>query len=356
MVRYEAFVDKDWQDKGMVQVVVTRTRDSGRVEAGVFLVDLWCLGIKNAFFVEPAASDWPNDLARILPPDRRTALHPACARKLVEGAAAYAQALGFAPHHDYRKACRVFGGVDAAACPEAFTYGKDGKPFYVAGPHEGAERVDRVLRILESRLGAGGFHYIVPENPDALAEMARDELLALFQERPEGDAGFAEADGFFAATHVCPNAVESSEIVGAFWGNAPRPYRNENEARQVGRLLFNYWDEVAQRLDCARQDDDPAAFVDLGDEADDDDAERACVRAWCRGFLRAMERWPEDWADARDRPELRPHFATIRAMADGTTVPGKVEDDPVLQLGDAVMALYAALRPFADEDAPAAGN
>lgn len=36
---------------------------------------------------------------------------PAAARKLVEGAVAYAQSLGFAPVPDFKKASRVLGGT-----------------------------------------------------------------------------------------------------------------------------------------------------------------------------------------------------------------------------------------------------
>ncbi len=45
-----------------------------------------------------------------------TAVEPCCARKLIEQATQYAQGLGFAPHPDYKKAARVFGGLDAEQC------------------------------------------------------------------------------------------------------------------------------------------------------------------------------------------------------------------------------------------------
>ncbi len=165
-MRYEAFAHRDFSGRGVASVVVTRTDDAGQLRAGVFLVDLWCLGVKDAFQAEMPASDWPHQLGRILPADQRIALHPACARKLVEGAVAYAESLGFAPHRDYNAARRVFGSVKAADCPETFTFGRKGKPFYLAGPDDDHERVERVLRTLTAKVGADGFHYAVPADPD----------------------------------------------------------------------------------------------------------------------------------------------------------------------------------------------
>src|SRR5882724_5396418 len=169
MVRYEAHILKDWKAQGMTRVVVARTRDDGLIEAGVFLVDVFCLGVKDSFYTEASSVDWADMLNRMLPVHERLALHPACARKFVEGAVAYAEALGFSPHHDYKKARRVFGSVSASECSEVFTYGNDGKPLFIAGPDDDDARIDRVMRVLTAKLGPKGYHYMLPvglDDPD----------------------------------------------------------------------------------------------------------------------------------------------------------------------------------------------
>jgi len=167
MTRYEAHADREFQATGITTVVIARTDDAGWTRVGVFLIDLKCLGVKDAFALALPATEWPAELARLVPADERTALHPACARKLVEGAAAYAQQLGFLPAREYAAARRVFGSVRAADCSETFTYGKDGKPLFIAGPNDDEARVARVLRTLTAKLGPAGFHYIVPVDPFA---------------------------------------------------------------------------------------------------------------------------------------------------------------------------------------------
>lgn len=47
MPRYEAHLVRNWQTDGMTRVVIARTRDGGFLEAGVFLIDVFCLGVKD---------------------------------------------------------------------------------------------------------------------------------------------------------------------------------------------------------------------------------------------------------------------------------------------------------------------
>ncbi len=48
---YKCFVSKDWQEFGMSNVIVMRRHVNGNVTAGLFLVDLFCLGIKDTFYL-----------------------------------------------------------------------------------------------------------------------------------------------------------------------------------------------------------------------------------------------------------------------------------------------------------------
>jgi hypothetical protein len=48
---YKCFVTKDWQEYGMANVVIMRRHVNGNVTAGLYLVDLFCLGIKDTFYL-----------------------------------------------------------------------------------------------------------------------------------------------------------------------------------------------------------------------------------------------------------------------------------------------------------------
>ena len=111
----EAFRSANLFDSGIGYVVVSRFKSDGLVESGVFLLDVFCLGVKNAFFSRLNQSEYESRLVqRVFANGGSQPLTPACARKFVQDAVAYSQHLGFAPHPDYKKACRVFGGISAA--------------------------------------------------------------------------------------------------------------------------------------------------------------------------------------------------------------------------------------------------
>lgn len=92
-------------------------------------------------------------------------MEPCCARKLVEDAVEYASKLGIPPHPDYKKGCRVFGGISVADCDQEFEFGNDGKPFFMQGPYDSPKKVARIMSLLTDRCGEGNFHYLlaVPE-------------------------------------------------------------------------------------------------------------------------------------------------------------------------------------------------
>jgi hypothetical protein len=161
--RHEALWAKDLFEKGIGWIIVARFKSAGRrVEAGVFLVDTFCLGVKLAVYefcgrrdyLERIRGHYESNFPMI-------SVEPWCARKLVEEAVQYARGLGFAPHADYKKAAHVFGGLRAEQCAHHFAFGLGGKPFYRRGPRETEEQIRRIVWQLEKRCGPGNYDYLV---------------------------------------------------------------------------------------------------------------------------------------------------------------------------------------------------
>lgn len=177
---FEAWRGATLFKSGMGQVLICRHKNNGETEAGVFLVDAYCLGVKDAFFTRFETSKLESMLEKIFQLGGRESLSPACARKLVEDAVAYARSLGLGPHPDYKQAARVLGGINARECDTVFTFGHEGKPLYVQGPNDSPEFAQRVMTILGKRLGSENFHYLA-------GGPIEDELEAE-EERPEKQA------------------------------------------------------------------------------------------------------------------------------------------------------------------------
>ena len=151
-----------WEE-GIGSVLLSRLLPNGSVAVAVFLVDRYCLGVKNAMVTIASRSDYESQFVHGLRrqyPAQDVSL--AYARKLVEDAVEYAEELGFHPHADYHDAEVLFGDVDANECAEEFEFGKDGQPFFFAGPHDTPARCRLILATLTDRCGVGGFHYFIP--------------------------------------------------------------------------------------------------------------------------------------------------------------------------------------------------
>jgi hypothetical protein len=159
----EAFRSANLFQLGIGYVVVSRFRTDGSVEAGCFLLDVFCLGAKDAFFARlnsiPEYEE--NFLTRIFAPKESVPLTAGAGRKLVEGAVSYASNLGFAPCADYKQACCVFGGISTLDCDEEFAFGSDGKPCFFQGPSDSPARCRHILRVLDARCGRGNYSYVV---------------------------------------------------------------------------------------------------------------------------------------------------------------------------------------------------
>jgi hypothetical protein len=149
-------------DVGIGSVVVSRKMPKGEIGFGVFLVDAFCLGVKDSFFSVRPQDEYEGWIGRIREKENLQPVEPAFAVKLIESAAAYARGLGLNPHRDYALDKKIFADIAPAACPREFTFGKDGKPRYVAGPYETEADSRRIIDILTKKLGPGGFHYLVP--------------------------------------------------------------------------------------------------------------------------------------------------------------------------------------------------
>ena len=139
---HECLVPENLFNGGMGSVWVTRRLRYDRLVTGVFLLDIWCMGVKNAFIRRVGVAEYEHYLAKTADVDgplRQVTPEFAC--KLVCDAVEYAAGLGLAPHRDYAAAREIFAGVDPSLCEEEFTFGKDGRPLYVQGPYDDPERI-----------------------------------------------------------------------------------------------------------------------------------------------------------------------------------------------------------------------
>ncbi len=160
---HECLVSAELFERGIGYVVFSRRVTPGRIWMAMFLIDVFCLGVKDALHRTVGPNRYEADVGAFADRDPMVPVEPEYARKLVEGAVTYAGAFGLEPHADYAAAREVFGDVDAAQCTEFIHYGREGRPFYANGPFESPQRVKQVLAKLEERCGPGNFDFAIVE-------------------------------------------------------------------------------------------------------------------------------------------------------------------------------------------------
>ncbi|HEY9646549.1 MAG TPA: hypothetical protein V6C88_09280 [Chroococcidiopsis sp.] len=143
---------------GLGMLVVTRTKGYNRLVAAAYMIDYWCLGVKNA--IEPRSyngASYKQFLAHIYQgfPEGYVNITLEQAQSIAWGAADYAASLGFQPHPDFDK-CKNHLGRDENL--RSLTFGRLGQPMFVNGPYDD---VDQILDTLRKNVGEGNYDYVI---------------------------------------------------------------------------------------------------------------------------------------------------------------------------------------------------
>lgn len=157
----ECLVRADIFSGGIGTAIVSRRMPNGSLGVGVYLLDVFCLGIKNTYFTVLTESEYADRIEAIRENEQMEAIHPSCLRKLIDECVEFASDLGFRPQADYKISRQLLSDFDASACPNTYTFGEDGKPFYISGPNETAHQARKIVDKLLHRCGEGNFDYIV---------------------------------------------------------------------------------------------------------------------------------------------------------------------------------------------------
>jgi hypothetical protein len=149
-------------NNGLGLVVIAREGRYNKITFCSYLLDVWCLGVKDA--MPPRAVDRAKfkDVAHKLfslfsGEPQEVPLE--VAQGMIFSACEYSESLGFQPHTDFEKSRSHIGewnGTIRIQC------GRDGKPFYVNGPHDDPKKV---METLKKSSGEGNFDFMIGSAP-----------------------------------------------------------------------------------------------------------------------------------------------------------------------------------------------
>ncbi len=81
------------------------------------------------------------------------------AHQMIYQSIEYAEQFGFEPEKDFALSQYLLAPRGELEEPYDLTFGKDGKPFFIAGPYD---NVARIMRQLEKTAGPGNYHFLAP--------------------------------------------------------------------------------------------------------------------------------------------------------------------------------------------------
>lgn len=180
---YECWINKGWQEGNMAHVVVTRQHITGNLTLGMYMVDLNCLGIKDAHHLfnifgheyKKIIEDMKKQVGLIQVP------YP-LVHNIIYAALEFAEDSGFKPHQDFSVARFILEEDNDDIELMDIECGQNGKPTYFRGPNDSDAFANRVLKTLESNVGKGNYFYVDGSEME-VDEDEDDESLEEFDQR-----------------------------------------------------------------------------------------------------------------------------------------------------------------------------
>ena len=178
---------------GMKQIVVSRQKANGNIIVGFYLIDYFCLGLKDTFYREfEDEADLDEAFFDVLPDEVESKeIDADFAQNFIYGAIEYAEDLGFEPAKDFRITEYILDDVEEIEYIE-IPFGENGMPHYIAGEDDD---IDKNLKILRENVGVDNFNYTnladdddeeYDDEMDDLDEMDEDEFIEKTEETIAG--------------------------------------------------------------------------------------------------------------------------------------------------------------------------
>lgn len=161
--------DENDQIGGLAEIIVAR-QEGKRLSVGTYLVDYWCMGVKNVMPPRLMGSAEYELMKKMVvetfsQPFEEISLEQAQA--VIYGALDYAQSLGIAASPYFNsKAQAHLGGRPDSLLPIQF--GKNGRPYFISGPND---KVDQILATLDANVGQGNYDYLALLDDFVLTEL-----------------------------------------------------------------------------------------------------------------------------------------------------------------------------------------
>ena len=160
---FECLISDNWQkdDMGLIEILLARQQPDGDICFGVYLIDKYCLGLKNTYANAGfSRTRYQNEVrSRIFRETKPVKCPIELAHQMIYESIEYAAQFGFEPEKDFALSQYLLAPRGELEEPYQLAFGKDGKPLFIAGPYD---NVARILKQLEKTAGPGNYDFFAP--------------------------------------------------------------------------------------------------------------------------------------------------------------------------------------------------
>ena len=169
------WINEDWEDTGSVYTIVARRHPNGNITAGIYFVDLLCLGIKKVQILFDITADNFEGVMKLGGDTLNVEkVEYALVHNIIYDGLDYAKKFGFEPCSEFEIARHILEEDTAKHRKYDIECGVEGKPMFIQTELESDAQATQIMAQLEKTVGPGNFYH--KDNMPALNEL--EELIA----------------------------------------------------------------------------------------------------------------------------------------------------------------------------------
>jgi hypothetical protein len=164
---HECLVTSNWQEDGIAQVVVARKHTNGNITVCMYIVDLYCLGVKNTQYLFNISETEYREKKESFEEIELEPISYTLAHNIVFAGLEFAEEYGFKPHKDFTSITQYMLEEDDEDIELIeIECGKDGQPFFISATYDDKVTVNKVLAQLERTAGPGNYKFLLQGDED----------------------------------------------------------------------------------------------------------------------------------------------------------------------------------------------
>ena len=156
----ECWISEQWKGgSGLVQILLARQQPNRKICCGSYLIDQYCLGLKDTFAKTNLSPDRYQELyERMDDRLKMTKCTIELAHQMIYASIDYAAQFGFQPQSDWAQSQYVLEPRGELEESYQLTFGKNGKPFFISGPYD---NVEQIIKQLDKTAGPGNYDVLM---------------------------------------------------------------------------------------------------------------------------------------------------------------------------------------------------